>query len=164
MHAMDGGSSHLHHAICVNCKFNYLYKPFIRQCVRRQQLQTLDPEAAMTSQDHNHHFGPVGVMVSFSLLVLLAATWAVGLLAAGAFLLALLGAATMVLTLSLMTPQNASRYVWTWSLSIPLPFLFFAESLRHTPSLVTLATALGVGWFYFLLSSTLLLRFLRART
>jgi len=36
--------------------------------------------------------------------------------------------------------------------------------LRHTPSLVTLATALGVGWFYFLLSSTLLVRFLRART
>ena len=75
----------------------------------------------MTSQDHNHDFGPVGVMVSFGLVVLLVATWVVGLLAAGAFLLALLGAATMVLTLSLMTPETASRYVWTWSLSIPLP-------------------------------------------
>jgi len=118
----------------------------------------------MTSQDHNHDFGPVGVMVSFGLVVLLVASWVVGLLAAGAFLLALLGAATMVLTLSQMSPQNASRYLWTWSLSIPLPCLFFAESLRHTPSLVTLATALGVGWFYFLLSSTLLVRFLQART
>jgi hypothetical protein len=141
-----------------------LYKLFIRQCVRRQQLQPLDPEAAMTSQDHNHDFGPVGVMVSFGLVVLLVASWVVGLLAAGAFLLALLGAATMVLTLSHMTPQNASRYLWTWSLTIPLPCLFFAESLRHTPSLVTLATALGVSWFYFLLSSTLLVRFMRART
>jgi hypothetical protein len=111
----------------------------------------------MTSQDHSHHFGPVGVMVSFGALVLLAAVWAVGLMAVGAFLLALFGAATMVLTLSLMTPQNAS-------LSIPLPCLFFAESLRHTPSMATLATALGVGWFYFLLSSTLLVRFMRART
>jgi hypothetical protein len=118
----------------------------------------------MPSQDHNHHFGPVGVMLSFSLLVLLAAIWAFGLAAAGALLLALLGAATMVLTLSLMTPQNASRYLWIWSLSIPLPCLLFAESLRHAPSLVTLATAIGVGWFYFLLSSTLLLRFMRART
>ncbi len=118
----------------------------------------------MTSQDHNHDFGPVGIMVSFGLVILLVATWVVGLLAAGAFLLALLGAATMVLTLSQMSPQNASRYLWTWSLSIPLPCLFFAESLRHTPSLVTLATALGVGWFYFLLSSTLLVRFMRART
>ena len=118
----------------------------------------------MTSQDHNHHFGPVGVMVSFGALVLLAAVWAVGLMAVGAFLLALLGAATMVLTLSLMTPQNASRYLWIWSLSIPLPCLFFAESLRHAPSFVTLATAIGLGWFYFLLSSTLLVRFMRART
>ena len=118
----------------------------------------------MTSQDHSHHFGPVGVMVSFGALVLLAAVWAVGLMAVGAFLLALFGATTMVLTLSLMTPQNASRCLWTWSLSIPLPCLFFAESLRHTPSMATLATALGVGWFYFLLSSTLLVRFMRART
>ena len=118
----------------------------------------------MTSQDRSHHVGPVGVMVSFSLLVLIAATWAVGLMAAGALLLSLLGAATMVLTLSVMTPQTASRYLWTWSLTIPLPYLFFAGSLRHSPSLVTVATALGVGWFYFLLSSTLLVRFLRART
>ena len=118
----------------------------------------------MPSQDHNHHFGPVGVMLSFSLLVLLAAIWAFGLAAAGAFLLALLGAATVVLTLSLMSPQTASRYLWVWSLSIPIPCLFFAEALRHTPSLVTRATALGVGWFYFLLSSTLLVRFMRART
>jgi energy-converting hydrogenase Eha subunit A len=102
-------------------------------------------------------------MVSFGLGVLLVASWVVGLLAAGAFLLALLGAATMVLTLSQMTPETASRYVWTWSLSIPLPCLFFAESLRHTPSLVTLATALGVGWFYFILCTTLLVGFMRAR-
>ena len=118
----------------------------------------------MQSQPHNHHFGPVGVIVSFGVLALLAATWDVGPQAAGAFILALLGAAAIGWPLLLMAPPNASRHLWTWSLSIPLPYLLFAPSLRHTESLLTLATALAVGWFYFLLSATLVLRAMRART
>jgi len=118
----------------------------------------------MQSHDHNHHFGPVGVMVSFGILALLATTWHIGLQALGAFVLALLGATAIGWTLLRMAPQSASRQLWAWSLSIPLPYLLFAPSLRHTESLVTLATALAVGWFYFLLSATLVLRAMRART
>ena len=111
----------------------------------------------------NHHFGPVGVMVALSVLALMAATWDLGMQATGAFLLAALGAVAIGMTLSWMDAQSASRHLWIWSLSIPLPCLVFAESLRHADMLLPRATALALGWFYFLLVASVLVRAMRQR-
>jgi hypothetical protein len=64
-----------------------------------------------------------------------------------------------------MDPQAASRHLWAWSLSLPLPCLVFAESLRHADMLLPRATALALalGWFYFLLVGSLLVRTMRQR-
>lgn len=124
-------------------------------------LNRWDIETNMREHQENHHFGPVGVMVSLGALALMAATWDIGFQAAGAFFLALSGAAAIGLTLSLMDPQTASRHLWAWSLTIPLPCLVFAESLRHADMLLPRATALALAWFYFLLVGSLLVRTMR---
>jgi hypothetical protein len=118
----------------------------------------------MQEPHENHHFGPVGVMVALGALALLAASWDLGLQATGAFLLAVLGAVAIGLTLSCMDTQNASRHLWIWSLTIPLPCLVFAESLRHADMLLPRATALSLAWFYFLLVGSLLVRAMRQRS
>lgn len=118
---------------------------------------------AMPEPQENHHFGPVGVMLALGALALLAASWDLGLQVTGAFVLAVLGAAAIGFTLSWMDAQSASRHLWIWSLTIPLPCLVFAESLRHADMLLPRATALALGWFYFLLVGSLLVRAMRQR-
>ena len=57
----------------------------------------------------------------------------------------------MVVTLSPMIPQTASRYLWSWSLSrlFPFLFLFFAEYIQHSGILLPFATAFALGWVNF---------------
>lgn len=117
----------------------------------------------MREHTDNHHFGPVGVMVSLAALALLAATWDLGLQATGAFILALLGALAIGATLAAIDTQTAGRHLWIWSLTIPLPCLAFSGALRHAEMLLPRATALALGWFYFLLVGSLLLRAMRQR-
>ena len=129
-----------------------------------QSPHPADPGNAMHDAPHNHHFGPVGVMVSLGALALLAASWDIGLQATGAFVLATLGAAAIGLTLSLMDARAASRHLWIWSLSIPLPCLVFADALAHADMLLPRATALALAWFYFLLLGSALMRVMRQRS